>query len=196
MNQQLSLFSLPDPAPNRFRLLFAVFPNPDAGNQISELVASLRTKHELPGRPRPPHILHVTMELIGDYPDMPQAEIDRLQQILPQMKSVMPPVEVTFDRAMSFQNRKKCPFVLLGSPQDNQPLRRLRESLAVELAGHGFPLRPKAAFVPHVTMIYDERCFAEEAVEPIRWTTREVGLVLSHLGETKYDHLGSWLFAS
>lgn len=196
MNQQLSLFSLPAPAPNRFRLLFAVFPDLEAVDQISELAASLRTKHGMPGRARPPHILHVTMELIGDYPDMPLTEIERLQKILPQMRLAMPPIEVCFDRTMSFQNRKKCPFVLLGSPEKNEPLRRLRESLAVQLAGHGFPLRPKAAFVPHVTMIYDERCLAEEAVEPIRWTVREVGLVLSHLGVTKYDHLGAWNFAA
>jgi 2'-5' RNA ligase len=47
-------------------------------------------------------------------------------------------------------------------------------------------------FTPHLTLSYDNCRIKERFVQPISWTVREFKLVLSLVGETKYDFLGRW----
>lgn len=47
-------------------------------------------------------------------------------------------------------------------------------------------------FTPHVTLLYDDRSVAPQAIEPIAWTVREFVLVHSLLGRTEHRILGRW----
>jgi 2'-5' RNA ligase len=47
-------------------------------------------------------------------------------------------------------------------------------------------------FTPHLTLSYDNYRIKERFVEPISWTVREFELVLSLVGETKYEVRGRW----
>jgi 2'-5' RNA ligase len=43
-----------------------------------------------------------------------------------------------------------------------------------------------------MTLLYDDRSVAEQAVETIGWTAREFVLVHSLLGQTRHIPLGRW----
>jgi 2'-5' RNA ligase len=45
---------------------------------------------------------------------------------------------------------------------------------------------------PHVTLLYDNRCVAEETVDTVPWTVREFVLVHSLHGQGRYVLLERW----
>ena len=47
-------------------------------------------------------------------------------------------------------------------------------------------------WMPHITLLYDGRGIGEHVVEPVRWTVKELVLVHSLLGQSRYIPLGRW----
>jgi 2'-5' RNA ligase len=60
---------------------------------------------------------------------------------------------------------------------------------AVERKGLG-PV--KRQYTPHITLLYDACGIAEHAIAPVRWTVRELALVHSLRGRSRYVVLGRW----
>jgi 2'-5' RNA ligase len=48
--------------------------------------------------------------------------------------------------------------------------------------------------VPHLTLLYDKKHFDSTGIKPVFWTVREIVLVASEVGATKYHLLGRWEF--
>ena len=94
----------------------------------------------------------------------------------------MPAFRVEFDRVMSFSNGA---FVLSGD-ESTIGLEVLQQRLSDALDPSP---RPARRFVPHVTLLRDQRRIAEQPVERIGWTAREVVLVHSLQGQTTHRHL-------
>jgi len=107
--------------------------------------------------------------------------------------TVMQPFEIVFDRTMSFVGRPgNHPFVLCGS-DGVAALTAFHQALGVAMERAGFKLR-KSHYTPHMTLLYGDRCIAEQIVEPVAWTVREVVLVRSLLGQKEYFPLARWTF--
>ena len=146
----------------------------------------------LSGKPRPRGHLHVTLHCVGDYPDVPEQVVDATIKACASVLASQPSFEVIFDQVKSFRGRPgNLPFVLVN-PNGNAALLELHRLLITELAKHRLASRGDFKFVPHVTMLYDKYNVPEQPVSPVRWTVKEVVLVLSHLGVTKYERLGCW----
>lgn len=47
-------------------------------------------------------------------------------------------------------------------------------------------------YTPHISLLYDDQCMAEQAVETIGWTVREFVLVHSLLGQGQHVPLAHW----
>jgi 2'-5' RNA ligase len=96
---------------------------------------------------------------------------------------------VTFDHVTTFlRDAEVHPIVLVGNQGANAPLKELHRLLGEELH---FPVEANANFRPHVTLLYD-RPVEDEPIDPVSWRVKEVVLVRSHVGKTKYDWLGRW----
>jgi len=187
---QLNLFP-PSQArqPKRYDLFLAIFPNEFTRHDIYGLGMELRSKHRLVGKLRPLDHLHVSVPCPIDV----SAGLDRAIQLVDQacrtIADTMPPFEVTFDRLLSFGGPPtKHALVLAGSKDGNAELKLFQRLLAAELS-NGRSANSK--FTPHMTLLYD-REISEESISLLRWEVKEVVLVLSHVGKTKYDHLGRW----
>jgi 2'-5' RNA ligase len=192
MPQQLPLFETPEAPPNRYRLLLAIFPDAQATHLINDHQTDLSRKLGLTGKLRPRNILHVTLHHIDDYPEMPEDEITLAINACTSALAGRPSFDVTFDHAKTFRGRPgNLPFVLVN-PNGNPALMSLHQPLITELAKHRLASRQDFQFVPHVTMLYDKHHVPEQPVLPVNWTVKEVMLILSHLGLTKYDKLASW----
>lgn len=187
---QLNLFP-PDQArqPTRYDLFLAIFPNKFAAHDIYGFGMELRGKQRLVGKLRPLYHLHVSVPCLIDV----SAGLDRAIQLVDRacrtIADTTPPFEVTFDRVLSFGGPPaKHALVLAGSKDGNVELKTFHRLLAAKLS-NGRNVNPK--FTPHMTLLYD-RQISEEAISPLRWEVKEVVLVLSHVGKTKYERLGHW----
>ena len=188
MTEQLILAGFD--APPRDRLLFVIFPNADAPAQIVRLAREKRGEHRLRGRPLAADRLHVTLHHLGDYDGLPRDRVAAAWEAAEIV--VMPPFDIVLDRTASFSHgERNRPFVLLGSG-GVAALTAFQRALGATMTRVGLGRWAKPQFTPHVTMLYDDRCVEEQAVEAVGWTAREFVLVHSQLGQTRHIVLGRW----
>ena len=172
---------VPVQAPATDRLIFAVLPDAETAGQIAERTARWRRDHGLRGKPRKAEQLHIKLCHVDDLAGAPsEAAIDALAERASALS--MPAFRVEFDRVLSFSNGA---FVLSGD-ESTIGLEVLQQRLSDALDPSP---RPARRFVPHVTLLRDQRRIAEQPVERIGWTAREVVLVHSLQGQTTHRHL-------
>jgi len=172
--------------PKTDRLFFAVRPDPETAAEIAERTKRWRVEHGLTGRPLRPEHLHVTLFHVsllsgGNATGTPSAEL--IEALAERASGVaMPAFRVEFDRIMSFRNGA---FVLAGD-ESAIGLEVLQQRLSDALDASP---RPARRFVPHVTLLRDNRHIAEQPIERIGWTAREVVLVHSLPGQATHRDL-------
>ncbi len=196
MPQDSDLFGeIPSTKPTD-RLFFALFPSEEAISQIVKISQQLRDEHALTGKSLSNDRLHVTLHHVGDYAGgLPNGLVEAARQVA--AKVVMTAFDVIFDRAMSFAGSpKNKPFVLRGNERNDGGLAALMAFqktmyLAMCRAGLQGP-RANAKFAPHVTLMYEDKTVADQAVAPISWLAHDFVLVHSLLGQTRHIHLGRW----
>ena len=199
MLDQMNLFGLDDGAPGTsgpavkpgraprkpHKLFFALRPDADGAREIASLWAALDQRYKIGGQPMRPDRLHITLHVIGEYDETPQAVIDAARQAGDAV--VADAFDVVFDRAMTFVGAKAY---VLGGSEGLDPVKELWLKLGIELANI-FSFK-KSSFTPHMTLSYNGRTMAEHPIDPIRWTARELVLIDSHVGKTYHEPKGCW----
>jgi len=130
--------------------------------------------------------LHVTLHHVGDFATLPEGIVARAEAVASSIS--MRPFKVEFNGALSFRGRPgNSPFVLQGD-EGVIGLLVLQHRLGrlMENAGLG---RADPDYTPHMTLLYDDRVVADEAVRPIGWAVHEFVLVHSLLGRSRYNVL-------
>ena len=192
MNEQLELFAPATRPPSRGSLFLAVFPDPITAQRLSHLATGVRNKHRLTGRLRPPEHFHITLQYLGDESEVPENVVHAVGRACEAVANRESSFEIELDRVLSFSGRPgNCPLVLIGSEDGTSALKRLHEVLVTELSKH-LRLGRDLKFKPHLTLLYDKQSLVEEPVETVSWRIREIVLVRSEVGATKYQRLGAW----
>jgi 2'-5' RNA ligase len=194
MNAQLTLFDAPAPVRPKYRLFLGTFPSAEAVESLSALQAELPSRFGVRGKFRPPHILHMTLHHLGDYAETPDRIVQTVAEACSAAMVNQSSFEVRLDHLMSFGGRPGNLPLVLVNPDGNAELMRFHQRLIGELMARRLATAKDFQFVPHVTLLYDRLSVPEQPVSPIYWQMREVTLVLSHLGQTRYDHLQRWNF--
>lgn len=189
MSDQLSLFAAP---PVTDRLFFAIFPDPASAGAIAQCAERLRAGHQLSGRALALDRLHVTLHHLGDHAGLRRDIVAMASEAAATLTT--PPFEVVFDRAASFHNGGNNPFVLQGG-EGVEALRTFQRDLGQAMARAGLGRWVDKSFTPHLTMLYDRRLIAEEAVAPVTWTVSGFTLIHSLLGRTEHVPLARWALA-
>lgn len=190
MPGQSSLPGFDDDAKPTDRLFFALFPDAQAAGRIAECAQQLRAELGLHGTPLKTGRFHITLHHLGDYAGLPQGVVEMASRAAAAVKAA--PFSVTFDRAASFSSSpRNRPFVLRGDAS-LADLMAFQRALGVEMTRAGLGRWAKPAYTPHVTLLYDDRAVAEQAVEPITWTAGEFVLVRSLIGQTQHIPLARW----
>lgn len=175
------------------RLFLALFPPPEAALEIAKLAGQLRSAHGLHGKPLEAGRLHITLHHLGDYAGLRQDIVTQTGQAVAAAVASVRPFEVSFDRAESFASTpRNRPLVLRGGEEGLAALMTFQQTLGVSLKKAGLGQWAKAAYTPHVTLLYDDSLLAATPVPPISWTVSEAVLVHSLLGQTRHVHLGRW----
>ncbi|MDO9358959.1 MAG: 2'-5' RNA ligase family protein [Polaromonas sp.] len=191
MNGQSSFPGFGDNAAPTDRLFFAIFPDAATAGRIALLAQQLRDEHGLTGKPLKTERFHVTLHHLGDYAGVPPQIEDSAKQAAASIAAA--PFPLNFDRAGSFTSMpRNRPFVLRAG-EGMAPLMAFQQALGMAMKRSPQLGRwAKPGYTPHVTLLYDDRGIAEQAVEPITWTAGEFVLVHSKLGENTHIRLASW----
>ena len=191
MPEQLSLPGLDVPRRPTDRLFFALIPGTGAAARIAQCSQHLRRKHRLTGRPIATERLHITLHFIDDYAGLPPRIVAAVSEAVATV--AIPPFDLTLDRARSFcENRPlNRPFVLIPS-DDNPALSALQRAVGAAMTKANIGKPAVRHFTPHLTLLYDDRCLEEHAIETIAWTAREFVLVHSPLGRSRHVPLARW----
>ncbi len=185
MPEQLSLTGFDAAAPTD-QLFFAIQPDADAAARIAQLAHRLHDELGLKGKPLALERFHVTLHDLGEYAGLPQNIVTAARDAAAAV--ALPPFDVVFDLVVSFGGGS---LVLRGG-DGVAALTAFRQALGTAMTGAGLGRRVKRSFAPHVTLLYDARRVAEQAVDIVGWQVCEFVLVHSKLGRTEYIQLGRW----
>lgn len=192
MSQQSSLPGFAPAAPTD-RLFLAIFPDRETAAQLATLAATQCAHHGLRGRPLATERFHVTLFHLGDSAGLRHDVVDAASKAASRVQAGS--FELAFDQVASFAGRRdKVPFVLKADG-GNAALRQFHADLAAQLREAGLGHFANGSFEPHVTLAYDARMVAPEAVFPVCWRADEFVLIHSLLGQTRHIPLARWALA-
>jgi 2'-5' RNA ligase len=190
MPEQLSFAGFDPPPQPTDRLFFAIYPDASAASSIARLAGRLSDEHGLSGRPHAVERLHITLHHLGDYVGLPRGVVATATEAATAVAK--PSFEIAFDRAASFLGRpRNRPFVLRGG-EGVAGVTAFQQALGVAMMKAGLGRWAEQRYTPHVTLLYDDLCVTEQAVETVSWTAREFVLVHSLLGRTRHIPLARW----
>jgi RNA 2',3'-cyclic 3'-phosphodiesterase len=189
MQEQLYLPGFERNAATDF-LFFGLLLSAEGATQMVKLRERLCDENGLMGQQIAAQLLHVTLHGVGEYDGVPKGEVKRAKEAGAKISAK--PFDVVFDRAMSFDRKRKGqPFVLLTA--DEVALVTLYQLLGGAMRDVGFR-KVASKFRPHMTLLYGDRLVKERPIEPFRWTVRDFVLVqsLRGRGQSQYIHLARW----
>jgi 2'-5' RNA ligase len=175
-------------------VFFAITPDANATADAERTARLLRVENGLTGVPYPPEVLHVSLRSIGRRPRLPREVVEAACHAAAAV--TMPPFEVAFDRAGSFnrttrsERQSDWPFVMFGG-DGVIGIEMLQRALINELNKVGFDMK-KRSFEPHMTLLFDRRQVPAHSIAPVRWRVREFFLIHSLHGHTRHVRLARW----
>lgn len=186
--------SLPPPARpgTGYNLFFALMPDDAASGIITVCGQQLRREHSLPQSLHAPERLHMSLHAVA--PRDGRRPVAWAEAASHAAASVdFTPLEVVFDRCRTFPHdgNGTRPFVLTVDGSCIAALKLFHRRLKVALVRYRVPLR-SASFNPHMTLLYCDCDVGQRDIAPLRWTATAFTLVLSYVGETRYERRGRW----
>lgn len=137
---------------------------------------------------------HVSLQHVGDYRRLREKFIYGACKVAESV--AMPPFDVTFRFIETFEGApsrngkpRRRPLVLIG---EGAALRKLHGLLGAAMEKNGF--RAALDFTPHMTLSYGSERVPPQAIEPLRFTAKELVLIHSRLWLSQYEVLGRWPF--
>lgn len=107
--------------------------------------------------------LHMTLDHIGDFVNFPDDVVDAACAAAASL--VVAPFSISLKNVVSFgRNAERLPLVLKESDVVNAGLASFQQALWGVLGQKGAPGPARTAFTPHVTLLYDQRFLAAQAV--------------------------------
>lgn len=174
----------------RDTIFFALFPEPEAVARLGELARQLAAEHGLQGAPLDERF-HVSLCMLGRVAELPEERVQRAMKAADGLAAGA--FRVEFDRVGSFEKRedKKAPFVLMGG-WGTSGVTEFRDELGQALEWQGIGGGRGGNFTPHLTLLWDKVRVEERDLEPVSWWARELRLVHSFVGQSRYETLKSW----
>ncbi len=171
-------------------LFFAVMVPMQVRHEIAACFMDFQGRYPFLSRPIGAERLHLSLNaiFIGDL--LPDQVIELSKRVGSSIRFEQ--FQIRLDKALTYRNRKtKKPFVLAAS--DATDVSQLGEHIteAFDILS-GQQTRGARPISPHVTLVWDEIMVPEQPIVPVMIPVREVSLVHSHIGQSRYDILARW----
>jgi 2'-5' RNA ligase len=189
---QGELFLYPDQRKHMDRLFFGLLPDPDTAMSIETVARRFQWDHDIAATLQALHRLHISIQHVGDYPRLREKQVYAAQLVGASLQ--LPIIAVSLQTIGSFQGppiaRGKPPHHPLAMEAQGDGLVALFDALGDAMRQNH--LRPNKRFTPHLTLSYGPALIPFQAIAPIRFVAREVVLIHSEVGMTRYHLLGRW----
>lgn len=173
-------------------LFFALSPDQASSRRIAQFGGRFIRDHRLAGTSIAAERLHVSLQHVGQYPQLPTKFVDAAKKAGDAVLSR--PFELEFHSIMSFAGSpprdgrpRRRPLVILSWPD---ALWDLHQMLGRAMRTNG--LRAAASIVPHMALHYGPKPVAIQPIEPIRFAVREFTLIHSLRGLGQHTTLARW----
>lgn len=191
MSQQLSLFP-PDKSTDQMNRLFVgIVPDDFPARDIKLLIDWLKRQHGALGTPVGADRPHITLALIDDFRGEIPSRIIQAASHACGKAAAFPAFPVCLDHVVTYKG-KPANRPLVTTVADNPALLEFQQSLMIELMRNGLRCGNSPKFNPHLTLFRGAKEIPLQSVDPITWTVREIVLIRSVIGESRYEHLGRW----
>jgi 2'-5' RNA ligase len=177
---------LPQSQPDR--LFFAIRPSETDAQRIEELTQDLRRRYGLSGPSIGIARFHISLYSVFSGGGEPVAPIIATAGSVAS-RIAIPSFAFRFDRVASFRGgAEKWPVVLYGGDSVDA-VAALQEAVRAAMHDVGLACLPQRRAAPHLTLLYDQKTLAEEAVEAIGFPVREFVLIRSLQGRARHVQL-------
>ena len=175
-------------------VFFAAMPPPRIGRAIAGLGPRLWNGGELRVAWRPARVLHVSLAAVGVWGALSPDAVRRAVLAGDDLREKAFPVH--FVTAVPFGGVRRQPLVLCCDDSSARSLAGLARCLKSGLDAKGLA-KARPVLTPHLTLGYTAgHVDPAPLARPVGWMVRDVVLVHSRYGETRYELLGRWPLAA
>lgn len=175
---------------SRHRVFFALYPDAATAGRIALLTDDLRRRRGLTGRPVGQGRLHVSLNFVGAYPQLPGPLVERAARAAAAVRAR--PFVVALDHVVSWKGAPGRRTLVLTGDDGVVGVLALHAAIHDAMAAAGLARGPAPAITPHLTLLRDRIEISDEFIDPISWTVRQFELVHSPYGESCHEILGRW----
>jgi 2'-5' RNA ligase len=177
-----------------YRLFFALRPPESRLADIAAATEAIKAAKSVRGSWVKPAQYHITLHFLGDYRQPPEEIIKRAQAAAESVRCA--PFDVVLDSVSSFRGRLRSPCVLRCAKDADAALQLFWRELGRTLVMHGLDEHLERRFTPHLTIAYGDNALGSPvAVTPIAWKAADFVLIVSLVGKTIHNVLGSWILS-
>lgn len=176
----------------RHNLFFAIMPPLPIAKEVSDLFDNLGMPLSVCEKKTSVSRLHLTLLSIYAAHYLPERVTQRALLTGSAIRFVE--FDIVLDRVLTFRNRRvKQPLVLAANTETSLSANKLAEQIRQTFSIlSGICLPRTGRITPHITLAWDSLLVPEQSVPPTTLPVREIALVHSHVGESRYDILGRW----
>lgn len=173
-------------------LFFATMVPPSEAESISILFDRLRKHHPVQKPQIPNNRLHISLFALLAADSLPE-QIIQLSRLAGDAIHFVE-FDLTLDRVLTYRNkREEKPLVLAADAASTNKINGLVRHIEQTIFNQFRMARCRTKPInPHVTLTWDRLSVPEQPVPSITLPIREVALVHSHIGKSKYDILERW----
>lgn len=177
----------------RHAIFFALYPPAACAAEIMRLADRQHEDGGLRGRRVARAQLHISLNNLGNYQDLPEASIAHVCAAM--VEVAMPPFVLALNRITSFDTRNGFyPRVLTGD-DGLIGIIMLYQAIHAVLDRAGVGCGRPRQIQPHLTLSRETSLLPERAIEPIVWRVAEFHLIHSLRGASRHHHLARWPLA-
>ncbi|MES2661025.1 MAG: 2'-5' RNA ligase family protein [Verrucomicrobiota bacterium] len=193
MNQEL-LYADTEKPKRRFDNLFvALLPPLSIAEDSRDRGLELEGRHCLRGNRRPTSHSHLTLFHVGNFFGLPIDIVEASRRACSAAAALSQAFAFELDQAACFGSGWKNTPLVLKRQERHFQMDRLHERVVIQFHRQGISHRKKSKkFEPHITLSYLNGTFPTESIDPVGWMVRDLVLIHSLVGQTKYIELGRW----
>lgn len=175
-----------------YNLFFAIKVTPLVADEISNLFDGIRTQYRLRKNLISAPRLHVSLFGILAADFIPTWIVK--SSMLAGSAIRFEEFDLLFNRLLSFQTiQEEKPLVLTADHDSTHSVNRLSSAIRKAYSALSeVPIQNRSKITPHITLAWEQHVVPAQAIVPIKLPVSEIALILSHVGQSRYETLGSW----
>jgi 2'-5' RNA ligase len=175
-------------------LFFAILVPSPLEEDISNVFENLKQRYRVRKMQVPTPRLHVSLFGVFSGDSLPQRIVELSRLVGGAIRFAE--FDMVLNRTLSFRSTQtEKPLVLAADADSARSVDRLADRITEAFTALSGLKHPQTGpITPHLTLVWHRMTVPEQPIAPIKLPAREIVLIHSHVGKSRYDVLGRWEF--